>query len=112
VEAAHPVVARARTLRFRELERQLPDTSRKVLVQQLRQLESDGLVRRTVHAEVPPRVEYALTHLGRKVLPVLDALDAWGGEMVAAGLADPAGPPPTRSSNGSGRAGVKVREPT
>ncbi len=72
------------TLRFGELERQLPDTSRKVLVQQLRQLESDGLVRRTVHAQVPPRVDYDLTALGRKLLPVLDALDAWAGELMAA----------------------------
>ncbi len=73
------------TLRFRELERQLPDTARKVLVQQLRQLEADGLVRRTVHAQVPPRVDYALTDMGRKLLPILDALDAWGEEVVTAG---------------------------
>ncbi len=78
------------TLRFRELERQLPDTSRKVLVQQLRQLESDGLVRRTVHAQVPPRVDYALTDLARQLLPVLGALDAWAGRLVAAGRPAPA----------------------
>lgn len=73
------------TLRFRELERRLPDTSRKVLVQQLRRLEADGVLRRTVHAQVPPRVEYALTDMGRKLLPVLEALDAWAVEMLNAG---------------------------
>ncbi len=72
-----------RTFRFRELERQLADTSRNVLVQQLRQLEADGIVHRTVHAQVPPRVEYALTDMGR--LPILGSLDAWAGEMLAAG---------------------------
>ncbi len=74
-----------RTFRFRELERQLADTSRKVLVQQLRQLETDGVVHRTVHAQVPPRVDYALTDMGRKLLPILHSLDAWAGEMLAAG---------------------------
>ncbi len=74
-----------RTFRFRELERQLADTSRKVLVQQLRQLEADGIVRRTVHAQVPPRVDYALTDMGRKLLPILDSRAAWAGEMLAAG---------------------------
>jgi DNA-binding HxlR family transcriptional regulator len=84
------------TLRFRALERQLPDSSRKVLVQQLRRLESDGLVRRTVHAEVPPRVEHALSEAGRRLLPVLDALDASAGELVAAGRP---GPAPVREPN-------------
>ncbi len=71
-----------RTLRFRELERELPDTSRKVLVQQLRQLEADGIVRRTVFPQVPPRVEYALTDMGRKLVPIIESLDAWAAEMV------------------------------
>jgi DNA-binding HxlR family transcriptional regulator len=73
------------TLRFRELERKLPDTSRKVLVQQLRQLEAAGLLRRTVHAQVPPRVEYALTDLGQRVIPILKTLDEWGARMAGAG---------------------------
>ncbi len=73
------------TLRFRELERKLPDTSHKVLVQQLRRLEADGVLRRTVHAQVPPRVEYALTDMGRKLLPILEALDGWAAEMLNAG---------------------------
>ncbi len=73
------------TLRFRELERKLPDTSRKVLVQQLRQLEGAGLLRRTVHAQVPPRVEYALTDLGGKVIPILQAIDRWAAEVLESG---------------------------
>lgn len=70
------------TLRFRELERRLPFTSRKVLVQQLRDLEADGIVSRTVYAQVPPRVEYALTERGRKLLPIIRALDQWGTEVL------------------------------
>lgn len=71
------------TLRFRELERRMPDTTRKVLVQQLRALEADGILRRTVHAEVPPRVEYALTGMGQKLVPIIRALETWAEEMVA-----------------------------
>ena len=52
--------------------------SQKVLTAQLRDLETDGVVHRTVHPEVPPRVEYALTDLGVALLPVLDGLHAWG----------------------------------
>jgi DNA-binding HxlR family transcriptional regulator len=71
------------TLRLRELERRLPFTSRKVLVQQLRDLEADGIVSRTVHAEVPPRVEYALTARGLKLLPIIRSLELWATEILA-----------------------------
>lgn len=67
-----------RRLRFGELARLLPDTSRKVLVEQLRQLEADRIVTRTVHAEVPPRVEYALTPEGLTLLPIFAELRRWG----------------------------------
>lgn len=67
-----------RSRRLGELERLLPHTSRKVLVQQLRDLEGHGIIQRTVYPEVPPKVEYALTELGRKLVPILEALDAWG----------------------------------
>ena len=70
-------------LRLRELERRLPFTSRKVLVQQLRDLEADGIVGRTVHAEVPPRVEYALTARGKKLLPIIRSLESWATEILA-----------------------------
>jgi DNA-binding HxlR family transcriptional regulator len=64
-------------LRFSELERAIPGVSQKMLIQQLRQLEADGVVARIVHAEVPPRVEYHLTAWGQSLCPVLDGLLAW-----------------------------------
>ena len=64
--------------RFSDLQRALEGVSQKVLSAQLRDLETDGVVHRTVHPEVPPRVEYALTDLGVALLPVLDGLHAWG----------------------------------
>jgi DNA-binding HxlR family transcriptional regulator len=60
-------------LRFSELERAIPAVSQKMLIQQLRELEHDGVVRRTVHPQVPPKVEYDLTELGRALCPALDA---------------------------------------
>jgi DNA-binding HxlR family transcriptional regulator len=65
-------------LRFSELERAIPAVSQKMLIQQLRELERDGVVRRTVHPQVPPKVEYDLTELGRALCPALDALLEWG----------------------------------
>ncbi|MBF9034121.1 transcriptional regulator [Rhodobacterales bacterium HKCCE2091] len=64
-------------LRFSELERAIPAVSQKMLIQQLRALETEGLVTRTVHPEVPPRVEYALTEWGQSLCPALDALLSW-----------------------------------
>ena len=66
------------TKRFGELKRSLSGVSQKVLTEQLRQMETDGLVLRTVYAEVPPRVEYALTPLGQSLQPVMDAMRTWG----------------------------------
>jgi DNA-binding HxlR family transcriptional regulator len=63
--------------RFSELERLVPGISQKMLAQQLRQLEADGLVTRMVHAEVPPRVEYRLSAWGERLCPALDALLHW-----------------------------------
>lgn len=70
------------TKRFGELGRGIRGISQKVLTQQLREMESDGLVRRTVYAEVPLRVEYDLTPLGRSLQPVLLAMYAWGQEYL------------------------------
>lgn len=67
-----------RLMRFSDLERAIPTVSQKMLIQQLRKLEADGLVRRIVHPEVPPRVEYCLTDWGEKLCPALDALLLWG----------------------------------
>ena len=64
--------------RFGELKRSVGSVSQKVLTAQLREMEADGLVKRTVYAEVPPRVEYELTELGFTLKPILDSLWAWG----------------------------------
>ena len=64
-------------VRFSELERAIPSISQKMLIQQLRQLESDGVVRRIVHHQVPPRVEYGLTDWGEALCPALDELLKW-----------------------------------
>ena len=69
---------RRRVLRFGELRDLVGVVTPKVLTQTLRSLERDGLVQRTVYAEVPPRVEYELTAYGRALEPVLRALCAWG----------------------------------
>ncbi len=66
------------TKRFKELQRSVGGVSQKVLTANLRTMEAQGLVHREVFAEVPPRVEYSLTELGRSLKPVLDALWAWG----------------------------------
>lgn len=66
-----------KTLRFSELEREIPGISQKMLIQQLRQMEEDGIVRRIVHHQVPPKVEYHLTDWGQSLCPALDALLTW-----------------------------------
>jgi DNA-binding HxlR family transcriptional regulator len=64
-------------LRYTELAHRIPGVSPKMLTQTLRALERDGLVTRTVHAVVPPRVDYALTTLGRSLLGLVNALQEW-----------------------------------
>ena len=68
----------AGTMRFSELRRSIGHVSQKVLTANLRQMEADGLVRREVFAEVPPRVEYSLTDTGRSLKPIIDAMWSWG----------------------------------
>lgn len=70
------------TLRFTHLMEHLPMVSPRMLTKQLRELEDDGVVSRTIFPEVPPRVEYTLTDLGISVLPVLEALCLWGAEYL------------------------------
>jgi len=68
------------TRRFSELKRSMPSITQKMLTQQLRELENDGIVHRQVYAEVPPKVEYSLTPMGQSVLPLLKQLCQWGAE--------------------------------
>ncbi|MCF6475650.1 helix-turn-helix transcriptional regulator [Nonomuraea sp. MG754425] len=70
------------TVRFTDLHRQIPGISQRMLTLTLRNLERDGLVSRTVHAEVPPRVEYALTPVGKSLIPPALALAGWAVEHV------------------------------
>ena len=74
-----------RTWRYGELKRSLGPITHKMLAQQLREMERDGLVRRTVHATVPPRVDYALAPLGRRALPAIRALRSFGERVRATG---------------------------
>lgn len=73
--------------RFGELKKSIGSVSQKVLTAQLRDMEADGLLTRTVYPEVPPRVEYALTALGKSLQPVLQSLQEWG-ESYKAGMCD------------------------
>ena len=66
------------TRRFGELSRDIPEISSKMLTQQLRKMEKDGMVSRKVYAEVPPRVEYSLTEKGKSLKPILISVIEWG----------------------------------
>ena len=65
------------TIRFKELQRNIPDISQKMLTATLKALEADGVISREVFPEVPPRVEYALTEKGKSLLPLIDNLLTW-----------------------------------
>lgn len=67
-----------RPWRFNELQKNLDGISQKVLTDSLRSMEADGIITRTVYPEVPPRVEYALSDLGKSLQPILDSMKAWG----------------------------------
>ncbi len=71
------------THRFSELKRQFPGATQKMLTQQLRDLENNGLVSRKVYAEVPPKVEYKLTDFGMTLMPVLTAMNQWGRDYLS-----------------------------
>ena len=68
------------TLRFSELERVIPAASQKMLIQQLRDLERDGIISRKVYPQVPPKVEYDLTNWGKEMCPALDSLLEWAAQ--------------------------------
>lgn len=72
------------TKRFGEIAVRIPDISRKVLTEQLKELSADGLIQREQFKEIPPRVEYSLTELGKSLSPVIHELEIWGTKNVLA----------------------------
>lgn len=70
------------TLRFGEIRKRIPNVTQRMLTNQLRELEEDGMLHREVYPQVPPKVEYSLTPLGRSLRPILLALKAWGDEHL------------------------------
>ena len=70
------------TLRFGELQRRIPQATPKMLTQQLRELEKDSLILRTVYPVVPPKVEYRLSDLGMSIRPILSAMYNWGADYM------------------------------
>lgn len=71
-----------KTMRFNELQKNMPQLTHSTLSSQLKLLESEGLVIRTVYPEVPPRVEYSLTSMGKNFKPVLDSIETWGTQYI------------------------------
>ena len=70
------------TLRYSQLHKRMPKATDKMLTQQLRQLERDGLINRVVYPVVPPKTEYSLTDFGRSLTPILDEMCNWGKEYL------------------------------
>ncbi|WP_182188146.1 winged helix-turn-helix transcriptional regulator [Pectinatus frisingensis] len=70
------------TLRFNQLQKQIPQATPKMLTQQLRELEHDGIVNRKVYPVVPPKTEYSLSQFGLSLIPVLDSMRKWGVEYI------------------------------
>lgn len=75
-----------RTLRFNDIKKKLPDVTQKMLTQQLRSLEEDGLIYRNVYPVVPPKVEYGLTELGNKIIPILEMMHRFGADYLESKL--------------------------
>jgi len=71
------------TIRFNEITRRFPEATRKMLCQQLREMEQDGLILRTKYAQIPPKVEYSLTDLGKSFMPVIFSMNQWGMNYVS-----------------------------
>lgn len=70
------------TLRFGEIRKRIPNVTQRMLTNQLRELEEDGIIHREVYPQVPPKVEYSLTSLGSSLRPILLALKAWGDQHM------------------------------
>ena len=71
-----------KTHRFNELRRELLEVTQRMLTKQLRELETSQVISRTIYAEIPPRVEYAITKYGRTLVPILEAMHAWGEQHI------------------------------
>jgi DNA-binding HxlR family transcriptional regulator len=84
------------TLRYSQLHRALKRVTHKMLAQQLRELERDGVISRKVYPQVPPKVEYTLTPLGEALQPLLDSMQAWGHRVMAHHATSPSGRPGLR----------------
>nr|WP_278184033.1 helix-turn-helix domain-containing protein [Gilliamella apis] len=70
------------TLRFSQLQKEIPTATPKMLTQQLRELEANGLINRHVYPVVPPKVEYSLTNFGKSIKPVLESMYTWGSDYL------------------------------
>ena len=68
-------------MRYSEIQRRVPQATAKMLSQQLREMESDGIISRKVYPVVPPKTEYALTGLGKATVPIVHAMDKWGADF-------------------------------
>lgn len=75
--------------RFNQLQKLMTNVTHRTLTLQLRELEKDGIVKRTVYAEVPPRVEYELTELGFSMLPIIKSIYDWGFHYISNGITEP-----------------------
>lgn len=71
-----------KTMRFNELQRELANLTQTTLTKQLRMMEENGLIDRTVYNQIPPKVEYSLSELGSHFMPVLDSLEVWGNQYI------------------------------
>ena len=72
-----------KAIRFNEFRKIIPEITQKILTQQLRSLEEDGLIKRKVYNQVPPMVEYSLSEYGKNLMPILEEMDKWGKDYVA-----------------------------
>jgi DNA-binding HxlR family transcriptional regulator len=88
---------RASVVRFGELRRLMPVVTQRMLTKQLRELERDGILRRKVFRQVPPRVDYMLTQEGRSVVPILEALCEWGKRRIGPSTQVPISGQPVRT---------------
>ncbi|MEM8860882.1 MAG: helix-turn-helix domain-containing protein [Chloroflexota bacterium] len=70
--------------RFGIMQRSIEGISKQMLTKHLRELEADGILERTIYAEIPPRVEYSITAYGETLMPIIDSMSAWGLEQMAA----------------------------